>query len=710
MSRWRIKLAIGSSLGLLVAGAATAFVLLRSDDAGEAPGAAPRPTQAAAPTPTAPTPTAPAAPTARIADCPVDQEICHFAVQAEGWVRTGDADSLIADGTPRDNPNDIARLKESITSALPVVSRGPRLASIGCPVLDEKADCAGAFSLTFTTLTARERWGPDNRRGVLTLGFLRRAGLDPQLTSIAGMDDYDRVRATVSGGRSTGCSLSGMPAPTETGCILAEFTIVTVERPAIAGQPPECPYLPDVCAFATTVERQLKAGEYAAVAGGVDAGVSLRDELLATLGERPPRLVSIGCPYGNFMVFCDGPFALAFTTLDPAADWTEGDGLILLRFERTGAANALVGSLAPSDPGTRRALINGGTAVRPCGLTGAAPDEQTSGGCSRAEFELYWSSEPFVAPGPVVVTLTRRAPVPPPANSVLFTAGGPCWGCDQSDEVMYRHATGATGKVTTVPVLENGVGILDGWLIGYLTAAPDGSVLAAVVCDALYCGPMGGEKPVATWRVVVSNDGGDTWSEAWRGRTAYATVSEIGRTGFVVSTATTGTGEPVQAFFLVRGAQVTEIRPPADTSRWPGVAALDDGTVMWLLTSESGLLIGGPRGEDGRRLPLALPPGAQYPRVGSLPGSGTWAVWSGAKAGIFGTGGELEAHYNLGDVYFAAIVDATTGFGTVALTEGDGGVPALIDFGARTVTPLGGPFEEPPLRTRSRPLAVQLGR
>ena len=62
--------------------------------------------------------------------------------------------------------------------------------------------------------------------------------------------------------------------------------------------------------------------------------------LATQLGEKAPRLISIACPFGNTMVFCDGPFALAFTTLEPADDWTSGErswrcALMALRYQRS---------------------------------------------------------------------------------------------------------------------------------------------------------------------------------------------------------------------------------------------------------------------------------------------------------------------------------------------------------------------------------------
>ncbi len=681
---------------------------LSSEDGGGSP-SAPEPTAIA--TSVLPTATVTPVPTARIADCPVDREICDYAVQAEGWVRTADAESLIADRTPWDNANDIARLMESITGALPVVSRPARLTSIGCPMLGGgNGDCSGAFSLTFTTLTSMERAGPDNRRGVLTLGFLRRNGQMPALTSIAVPDGDDRTDATITGGVSSGCSLSGLPPRTETECILAQFLIVTVERPLVAGQPPECPYLPEICQLALKVEQQLKDGDYAGVAGSADVAAKLKADLVAALGKQAARLISVGCPFGDTQTFCDGPFALVLTTLEPGDDWTTGGKMAALRFEGPASAAKFEEVLLLSDADTREAAILGGFATKPCEIAGVPSDG--SHGCAAVMFERYWSAEPFAPVAPSIVKLERRPAAAPPANSVLYTASGPCWACDESDNAMRKHVVDAAGKMTTTTILENGKGILDGWLIGYLTASPDGAVLAAMVCDGGYCGDLG-EIPEATWRVVWSKDGGATWVEAWRGRTYRAHVSNVSPTGFVVTTVTPNpAGGAFQRYEVVRGTETREVQPPAGLPARPDVALLPDGSVAWIPLSEDGLVVGGLRREDGTRLPIALPAGAQYPRFGLFADGRVWAMWyqNGYVLGVFKANGGVEAIYNAGDLFRPSVVTDKMGIGTVSLTGKDAGVPALADFAARAVTPLGAPFGEAPMPPRSRLLAVQFGR
>lgn len=700
-SRWT---AAAVALAIIVFGASIAIVL-RGDDATDA-----SPTGTTTPasgTPAATSTATPSAGLARIVDCPVDKEVCDFAVKAEDWVRHGDAESLIADGSSWDNANDIARLRESIQGSLPVVSRGPRLASIGCPVLEGTPSCAGAFSLTFTTLLQNERAGPDNRRGVLTLGFTWKPGTEPRLTSVAGPDGDDRIAATVSGGRSTGCALSGMPPRTESECILTDFTLVVVEHPVVAGQPPECPLLPELCALALKVEQQLKAGDVSAVAGSADAGATLKSGLTAGLGGEAPRLISIACPFGNTMVFCDGAFALAFTTLDPGDDWTSGGKLVVLRFDGP-AASAKFAALVPlDDADTREAAITGGFASKPCSLAGEAAERP--GQCAGAYFERYWSAAAFVPGGVAPIQLVRKAAAPPPANSVLFTASGPCWACDASDEALLKHVVDAAGKSTTTPVLENGKGPLDGWVIGQVTGTADAAVLAAMVCDAGYCGPMGSQKPVATWRVIVSRDGGTTWTEEFRERAVYAAFGNVTHDGFVVTTVGSNDGAGTLRYSVVRGTQIRQLEPPAGLPARTDLAVMQDGSVAWIPMSEDGLLVGGLRGEDGTRLPIALPPGAQYPRLTSADGK-TWAAWhaQGYRVAMFGAGGAAEATYNVDGVLFAMPVNARIGVGTVAATGVDGGLPALLDFTAHTVTPIGAPFGAPPLPARNRLVAIQM--
>ena len=411
------------------------------------------------------------------------------------------------------------------------------------------------------------------------------------------------------------------------------------------------------------------------------------------------------------MVFCDGPFSLAFTTLDPSSDWTVGGQLVVLRFGGPPESAKFRDVLALDDADTREAVILGGIAVRPCNIAGVASDGVQP--CSPAYFERYWSTEPFVlSDASPAVKLARKAPEPPPPNSVLYTAGGPCWGCDQSDSSMSRHVVDGAGQVTTTTLLENGKGILDGWLIGSLSASPDGAVLAAMVCDWQYCGALGSEKPEATWRVVWSKDGGATWTEAFRERTEYAWIGNVTRVGFVVRTLRANPSGATQTVYVVRGTETRLVAPPPGLPERPDVALLEDGSVVWIPLSEYGLVVGGLRGEDGRRLPIALPAGAVHPRLGSFVDGRTWATWyhAGYNAAVFKTNGELEAIYELGDVIFAALPSGTTGIGTVSTPGFDGSLLALLDFVARTVTPFGAPFGDPPLDRRNRFLAFQQGR
>jgi hypothetical protein len=499
-----------------------------------------------------------------------------------------------------------------------------------------------------------------------------------------------------------------MPPRTESECILTYFTLVTVERPVVSGQPPECPLLPEICALALKVEQQLKDGDVSAVAGSADAGATLKSGLAAELGGKAPRLISIACPFGNTMVFCDGAFALAFTTLDPADDWTSGGKMVALRFDGT-AASAKLAALVPlDDADTRDAAITGGFASKPCSLAGEAAERP--GQCAGAYFERYWSTAAFSPGGETPpIQLVRKAAAPPPANSVLFTASGPCWACDASDDALLKHVVDAAGKITTTPVLENGKGPLDGWAIGQLMGIADGAVLAAMVCDAGYCGPMGSQKPVATWRVIVSGDGGTTWTEAFRERAVYATFGNVTDDGFVVTTVGSNDGGRAPGYFVVRGTQVRQLNPPAGLPIRTDLALMHDGSVAWIPMSEDGLVVGGLRGEDGARLSIALPPGARYPRLGSADGK-TWAAWyaRGARVAMFGAGGAAEATYNVDDVFLAMPLNARIGLGTVSATGADGGLPALLDFTARTVTPISAPFGAPPLPARNRLVAIQL--
>ncbi len=690
----------GAALVVGIAAAVIVAILVQQRGGDERPPAA---------TERPPSATAVPAAIASIPDCPVDREICDFAVQAEGWVRTGDAASIVR-GSDHDTANGTATLRRSIESTLPVIARRPRIASIGCPLLNGAGDCSGAFSLTFTTLTPMER---DYSGRILILGFKRSSGGMPVLTGISSAPGAeDRIFARVNGGRSIGCGLSGMTPRTETECIQTEFSMVTVDRPQVPGQPPECPLLPAICALALDVETQLAAGDFAAVAGSAEAGAELKADLQASLGGGAPRLIGIACPFGPLLVHCDGSFAIAFTTLDPAANCTTGGRMVVLRYGDDGSATraAFADILALDGGDTRAAAIRGGFASSPCNIAGQERDRPDS--CGGAVFERYWSSAAFVPDsGPTPLKLTRRAPSPLPANAVLFTAHGPCWACDAADESMQRHSTDVAGTMTTTTILENSKGILaGGWLIGQLTGSADGAVLAAMVCDGRYCGPLGSTKPIATWRVVWSKDGGVSWTEGFRLETEYAGISSVTRDGFVVVSYRSNPGGAIQTTYAVRGTETRELRMPADLPPRPNVALLADGSVVWIPLSVDGLVVGELRREDGSALGLDLPAGAQYPTIGSFADGRIWAAWSGGMVGLFKISGEVEALYSLSDISFRTLASPTLGIGTVSATGVDGGIPAIIDLAARTETPLGPPFGQAPLNGRNRAIAIQAGR
>ncbi|MCC6381599.1 MAG: hypothetical protein IT304_03775 [Dehalococcoidia bacterium] len=678
-----------------------AALALAACDADKKPPATVSPTNMPTATASAPaTPTA-APPGSLIADCPVDREICDFALRAEALVRAGDAAAL-AKGGPLDTAEGVAALRDSLARQLPAVARAPYLASVGCPVSDAAA-CSPSFGLTFTTLLPMERAQPGDERGVLVLTFARSSGPTAVLVKATEVLGDDGVLAVATGGRSSGCGLS---SPSGSGCVPTDFRLVRVERPVIAGQPPTCPVLAAICAYALDVERRLTAGDAAGVSGPGEAGTKLAADLRAVFGAGTPRLVAIGCPFGASTVYCDGPFALAFTTLGKDDDWTVGGRrLAALQFAGPVATARYTGLLALDDPDSREAAITGGIATKPCGIAGAAADGAQP--CSAAYFEPYWSMERFLATAPVTAVVARTPAAAPPAGSTLFTAAGRCWACDEPDVALQKHVVDRAGRLTTTTVLESRKGILAGWTIGQLTSTADASLLAALVCDASYCGPMGSQKPEATWRAIWSTDGGATWTEVFRSRAEYAQIASVaaGRVAVMTSSADPG---GVVAAYLVSAGGARRLTPPPDLpARWD-VALLPGERVAWVPLSEDGLVVGGLRDESGERLALALPPGAAYPRFGMLPDGRVWGVWyqQGQRAGVFGPAGELAAVYALGDLSFAALTSARAGFGTVTRTGADGAVPALLDLDALTVTPLGDPFGSPSLPARARPLAI----
>ena len=378
-----------------------------------------------------------------------------------------------------------------------------------------------------------------------------------------------------------------------------------------------------------------------------------------------------------------------------------------LRFDGPAISAKFAAVIPLDDADTREAAITGGFASKPCSLAGDAAERP--GQCAGAYFERYWSTSAFTPSGGAApIQLVRKAAAPPLPGSVLYTASAPCWACDVSDDSLRKHVVDAAGKVTTTTVLENGKGVLDGWLIGQLTGTADGTVLAAMVCDSGYCGPMGSEKPVATWRVIVSRDGGTTWTEAFRARAVYALIGSVTTDGVVVTTVPSNQSGGATGYFLVRGGQVRQLEPPAGLPARTDLALLGDGSIVWIPMSEDGLVVGGLRGEDGKRLPIALPPGAQYPRLGSSADGKTWAAWyqRGYRVAMFGPGGAIETIYDVGDVLYAMPLNTQLGFATVAATGADGSLPALLDFSSHTMTPIGAPFGTPSLPVRNRLVAV----
>jgi Bacterial SH3 domain len=650
--------------------------------------------------------------TRTIAACPVEREICDFALQAETWVRNGDVRSLIAPGSGWDNPGELAMVLGSIQGALPVVARPARLASIGCPLVNGAGDCSGAFSLTFTTLTSHER----DYRGVLTLGFLRRPGAMPALSAVGGPDGDDRFKATETGGTSAGCGISGATPKTETDCIRTVFNVVTVERTTPRGSPPDCPLLPTLCDFALKTEASLATKDYTAV-GGAEMSAPLGESVTSVLGNAKPRLVGIACPFGPTQVWCTGPFALGFTTIDPSADWTTTGGIVVLQFEQDTSPPRLAKVTPVTEAAARQALLFGDIAAGMCDLAGRSPATPPgSGPCSGpALFERYWSSEPF--PSQQVsgaVVLTPGAPEPPPPGTALYVVTG-CWQCDGPAESLQRHVVDATGKLTTTTLLENGKGPLSGWTIGEITATPDGRLFAAKVCDYAYCGGMGNEVPLATHRVIWSADGGVTWTEAWRGRVYRAYIESSTSSGLVVEYITGAPGAYTQEYVVVTRSGSRRLPRPAQLDFRAMPLLLDDGHVIWVPMTEDGLLVGPLLAEDGTPLPLRLPAGASSVRGGALPGGRLWLSWSrsspgGGWLGVFDPAGTMYASYRLEGIFRVTLTSESFGIGSM-MNPGTSGTPLFLDLykPAPRVQPIGAPFGEPPLTGRNQLVAYVRG-
>lgn len=672
----------------------------------------PSPTTAGAPAqastaPATPTPIGTLPPVTRtIANCPVDREICDFALKAETWVREGDVRSLVAPGSAWDTPNELAVVLGSIQGTLPVVGHPIRLASIGCPLVNDAGDCSEAFSLAFTTLTFQER---SESRGYLTLGFKRRPGPMPALTSVGAPQGDDRLTATAFGGTSIGCALSGATPKTESECIRTVFRLVQVERTAPPGGPPDCPLLPPLCEFALKTEAALAARDFATVGGALAA--DLAEAVKGELGGAKPRLVTIGCPFGPTQVWCTGPFSLGFTTADPKANWTTTGGILVLQFEQ-GTSPPKLEKLTPvplSEPSARRAVLFGGIAAGMCELAGRSPATPPGGGgCSGpAVFEAYWSHEPFPSQSFSKATvLTPGLPEPPPPNTALFVVTG-CWQCDGPDETLQRHVTDAAGKLTTTTLLENGKGPLAGWTIGEIKASPDGKLVAAKVCDIGYCGPLGSEMPLATQRVIWSADGGLTWTEAWRGTAYRAFIQGMTAAGVVIHYIDRSTGGYTDHYAVVsttgdrRHAATRELAPPSTYAFPLQPVLLSDGHVFWIAMDENGLMVGNLLAEDGSKIPTALPGGASAVRGGGLPDGRFWLLWQETLPprllfGVFDLNGRVHASYQLDAAFRVDLALATAGVGNLALQGGQylsSSLPLLLELAnPPKVLVIGAPF------------------
>ncbi|MGE0601616.1 MAG: hypothetical protein AB7J35_19530 [Dehalococcoidia bacterium] len=98
--------------------------------------------------------------------CPVDQDICDFAVEVERVYREGDLRDLMS-------PKSTYYPEVGVVRAADIALRGPlqpRVIAIGCPVDPAVPECSDAFSLVLTSYPVSNQDARENR---VLLGFLR---------------------------------------------------------------------------------------------------------------------------------------------------------------------------------------------------------------------------------------------------------------------------------------------------------------------------------------------------------------------------------------------------------------------------------------------------------------------------------------------------------------------------------------------------------
>lgn len=164
---------------------------------------------------------------AALPPCPVSQDICDFAGQAEGLVRAGNVDALVR-GSAWDTPEKRAALSAMLAG---FATDGAQLVSIGCPMAAVLLGCGPTFGLGFSSLKQGDDPGPGGA-GIVVLSFVRDPACSmrpiyetgviptcapadkvgpPQLAGAFAPTELGVRRVVLNGGLAQGGDLAGRP-------------------------------------------------------------------------------------------------------------------------------------------------------------------------------------------------------------------------------------------------------------------------------------------------------------------------------------------------------------------------------------------------------------------------------------------------------------------------------------------------------------------
>jgi hypothetical protein len=364
-----------------------------------------------------------------------------------------------------------------------------------------------------------------------------------------------------------------------------------------------------------------------------------------------------------------------------------------------------------SDSLKKRALVAATVAV--VLMAGCGSDQKQPEPAATATTTTTAAETPAATPTSVVAEtlfglpvkqLKLVAPAPLPDAVVLYIESG-CWGCDGPVNALQRVYRGPDGIVRTDDLFRlDGASVAAGKYISSLAPTAGGNDFLMTVCEGPYCGGVGEQAPGAMVSIRHSVDGGIAWVTestfaggavmlANRGLATGGTGSGlmyvlIGGAGFrLVNYPGGGTdgielrgmASPAAAIFapangppLLRDADGVRFYrldgSPANAPAYDFSALSPQVVVQWLAFPPNGA---GPvvTFELGERLvSAAVKNAASGARFTEL---FVWPASKPAVYGVYGVEGFIDGH-----TWVAAI-------GT-----GSGNVPAIIDFGAGTISPI----------------------